>query len=244
MSVELFCWNLAGRYPKEKRILCRSEERVGRDFFSDAATACRELYLCLHYRVGQAFSLEEMLAKHGWLIGVDLISYFLGARNELLVLLWWFYAVVLLKAQQWFNSGPLVCHFLCDSCKCASYIRKNTKDFILKSSLSEIHLFQDHSVDNASMGESELENAREKPRNWTNMFSNSGSLGMKGQMFRNISSCREVSGLKTTKGWWADPRQLPSHIHTEICSQADVQICIPFPCSLPRRWPQLIRVKE
>lgn len=49
------------------------------------------------------------------------------------------------------------------------------------------------------MGESELENAREKPRNWTNMFSNSGSLGIKGQMFRNISSCREVSGLKTTE---------------------------------------------
>lgn len=77
--------------------------------------------------------------------------------------------------------------------------KKNTKDFILKSSLSEIHLFQDRSVDNASMGESKLENGREKPRNRTNMFSDSGSLGMKGQMFRNISSCREASGLKTTK---------------------------------------------
>lgn len=185
-----------------------------------------------------------MLAKRGWLIGVHLISYFLGARNELLVLLWWFYAVVLLKAQQWFNSGPLVCHFLCDCCKCASYIRKNTKDFILKSSLSEIHLFQDHGVDNASTGECKLEKAREKPRKRTNMFSNSGSLGMKGQMFRNISSCREVSGLKTTEHWWADPRQLPSHVHTEICSQADVQMCIPCPGSLQRRRPQPIRVKE
>ena len=29
--------------------------------------------------------------------------------------------------------------------------KKNIKDFILPSSLSEIHLFQDHSADNASM---------------------------------------------------------------------------------------------
>lgn len=40
--------------------------------------------------------------------------------------------------------------------------KKNTKDFILESSLSEIHVFQDHSVANASMGESSLENGREK----------------------------------------------------------------------------------
>lgn len=58
--------------------------------------------------------------------------------------------------------------------------KKNTKDFILESSLSVSHLFQDHSVDNASLGESNLENGREKQRNPTSISSNSGSLGMEG----------------------------------------------------------------
>lgn len=43
--------------------------------------------------------------------------------------------------------------------------KKNTKDFIPESSLSEIHVFQDHSVDNASMDDSNLENGREELRN-------------------------------------------------------------------------------
>lgn len=38
--------------------------------------------------------------------------------------------------------------------------KKNAKDFILKSSLVEIHLFQDHSADNASMSRSNQETGR------------------------------------------------------------------------------------
>lgn len=38
--------------------------------------------------------------------------------------------------------------------------KKNTKDFILQSSLSEIHLFQDHSADNASVSRSDQERGR------------------------------------------------------------------------------------
>lgn len=48
--------------------------------------------------------------------------------------------------------------------------KKNTKDFILKSSLSEIHLFQDHSADDASMSRPNQDTGKEEKLKNGNCF--------------------------------------------------------------------------
>lgn len=53
-----------------------------------------------------------------------------------------FYVIALLKVEQWFHSRPLVCHFLCDSCKRASYIRKMPKTFFSKAALVKFIYFK------------------------------------------------------------------------------------------------------
>lgn len=62
--------------------------------------------------------------------------------------------------------------------------KKNTQDFILESSLTGIHLFQDHSADNASMSRSNQEAERaEKLKNLLSVSVYLGSLRMKRNFF-------------------------------------------------------------
>lgn len=101
------------------------------------------IYLFLHYCVGQALCLEGTPSKQEWLIGINLFLIFPGGKTWSVGFIWMVFLVTALsKVSPRFYSRPLVRHFLCDSCKWVSYIRKIPKTLFSKAALVKFIYFK------------------------------------------------------------------------------------------------------